>query len=462
VAPLATLHIPSTSNLIQQKSTANSTFINIQTETTPLKRLDYVLWSSPVVGQNLLDFSPLTVTNRFYRYQSATNNYQSVDPSVTDFNVGESYLIRMPNNHPTSPTPWLGTFEGIPHNGDYTLTVPAFQYVATGNPYPSAFDLFQFAAENGIQDPIYFWRKENNTNTSSYATYTFFLGGLSNSGDPFEWSPRREVRPGQGFLVFTRNTQLKFKNYMRTGSTVSPLLRQSRFKNQLHLEDQLSDVHRIILQLRGPDTISSNMMVGYLPEATSGVDALIDGQYINDNPNALTSLIDGVEFTIQGKGLPFEETDVLPLSFKTDQSGTFVIEMLHGSGIFNHEQPVYLIDYFQNQVHPLSSEPYTFNSTPGVFSERFSLQFTSNSLTLGNEEIDSIQIAIREEKVFITSLTALISTVQLYDVTGKKVTKEIPVGDTSTVIPVDALAKGVYFLSLTMDNGVVLLKKIIW
>ena len=168
-----------------------------------------------------------------------------------------------------------------------------------------------------------------------------------------------------------------------------------------------------------------------------------------------------MEFTIQGRGLPFEETEILPISFKTDQSGTFVIEMLHGSGIFNHEQPVYLIDYFQNQVHPLSSLPYSFNSTPGVFSERFSLQFTSNSLALGNEEIDSIQIAIREEKVFITSLTALISTVQLYDVTGKKVTKEIPVEDTSTVIPVDALSKGVYFLSLTIDNGVVFVKKII-
>ncbi|MBC8884260.1 S8 family serine peptidase [Flavobacterium piscinae] len=199
VAPLATLHIPSTANLLQRKNTANSTPISLQTETTPLKRLDYVLWSSPVEGQNLQDFSPLTVANRFYRYQSATNNYQSVDPAVTDFGTGESYLIRMPNNHPTSPTPWLGTFEGIPHNGDYTLTVPAFQYVATGNPYPSAFDLFQFAAENGIQDPIYFWRKENNTATSSYATYTLFLGGLSNSGDPFDWSPRREVRPGQGF-----------------------------------------------------------------------------------------------------------------------------------------------------------------------------------------------------------------------------------------------------------------------
>ncbi|MEZ4839053.1 S8 family serine peptidase [Flavobacterium sp.] len=461
VAPLATLHIPSSSNLLQQKSTANSTPIHIQTETTPLKRLDYVLWSSPVVGQNLLDFSPQTVTNRFYRYQSATNNYQSVDPSVTDFNVGESYLIRMPNNHPTFPTPWVGTFDGIPHNGDYTLTVPVFQYVATGNPYPSAFDLFQFAAENGIQDPIYFWRKENNTATSSYATYTLFLGGLSNSGDPFDWSPRREVRPGQGFIVFTRNNQLKFKNYMRTGNTASPMLRMNTPKNQSHFDDEVTDLHRIILQLSGPGTLSSNMMVAYLPEATSGEDAFIDGRYINDNPNALTSLINGEEFTIQGRGLPLDINDIVPLSFKTDQSGTFQIDMLHGSGLFNAEQAVYLVDHVLGIIHPISTMPYVFDSTSGVYSSRFTLQFTDESLSLPENNIQLIQVSTRENSVFISSFTQLISQARMYDITGKVVINKQTVNNKSLVIPTETVTKGVYMLSLTMESGEVVVKKLI-
>src|SRR5690606_6343686 len=44
-------------------------------------RQDYVYWASPVAGQNLLDFSPLTLPNRFYTISEATSAFVGVVPS---------------------------------------------------------------------------------------------------------------------------------------------------------------------------------------------------------------------------------------------------------------------------------------------------------------------------------------------------------------------------------------------
>ena len=74
------------SNLLQQTDVSNTGDIIVKRMTTPIYRLDYTLWSSPVTGsQTLMDFSPLTSnigpTNiRFYTYNTLTNQYNSVNP----------------------------------------------------------------------------------------------------------------------------------------------------------------------------------------------------------------------------------------------------------------------------------------------------------------------------------------------------------------------------------------------
>ena len=63
------------------------------------------------------------------------------------------------------------------------------------------------------------------------------------------------------------------------------------------------------------------MMVAYLKGATSGIDPALDGKFFNDSPIALNSFINNEEFVIQAKGLPFEDTDIIPLTFKTNTVG---------------------------------------------------------------------------------------------------------------------------------------------
>ena len=111
VASTASLTFESNSNLIQQGTTnTNSGNIAIKRDNSPLFQFDYTLWSSPVANQNLLNFSPLTISTRFYTYKTSTNQYYTIDsPSSTNFALANGYLIRMPNtwvSYPGTPASW--------------------------------------------------------------------------------------------------------------------------------------------------------------------------------------------------------------------------------------------------------------------------------------------------------------------------------------------------------------------
>ena len=333
VATGSTFTIQADANLIQTTNSQDIGAISIQKNTAPLMRLDYVLWSSPVAGQLLLPFSPATLTNRFYNYNAASNYYAVIaSPATTSFSMGYANLIRMPNNHPTTPTVWQGTFYGVPNNGDVNLTVTSGTYNAIGNPYPSGVNADAFMAANNITEALYLWRKSNNPNNTSYAVYTM-AGGTSNSqGDPLHLAPGSIIPIGQGFIAKATSSTIFFNNTMRTAAVNVPLLKSVTSKS------------RIWLDLSSADGYFSQTLLAYMATATLGVDDAIDGRFFNDSQTALTSIINGELFSIQGRPLPFTAADVVPLGFQSELDNTFTIALNHYDGLFSNGQEVYLKD----------------------------------------------------------------------------------------------------------------------
>ena len=88
VASDALFTIDDNANLIQVNNVANSGNVIVEKNSSPLYRLDYTLWSSPVAGQNLQEFSPETLSNRFYDYDESTDLYTSISPVNNDFMPG--------------------------------------------------------------------------------------------------------------------------------------------------------------------------------------------------------------------------------------------------------------------------------------------------------------------------------------------------------------------------------------
>ncbi|MDD5150996.1 MAG: hypothetical protein PHC28_11070, partial [Flavobacterium sp.] len=224
VAPTASLTFENNANLVQIDNVANAGNITVKRNSSPLIRQDYTLWSSPVNGQQLLAFSPATLTNRFYVYNPTTNLYNTIAPTF-DFNIGTGYLIRMPNTHPTIPTIWNGSFTGVPNNGNIPVTMTnggvGFRFNLTGNPYPSPINMAQFVTDNtNITGTLYFWRKTNNPLSPSYCSWT--AGTFTTNGEAQVVDPIGIIQTGQGFFVEANGTgtALTFKNTQRIGNTV--------------------------------------------------------------------------------------------------------------------------------------------------------------------------------------------------------------------------------------------------
>lgn len=446
------LVLENNANLVQTTNETNSGLITIKRNTAPLKRLDYVLWSSPVTGQQLQSFSPATLSNRFYTYDGTTNFYTALSsPNTTDFEKGTGYLIRMPNDHPTTPTIWTGTFTGVPNNGYLTVIVNTGGYTALGNPYPSTMDADAFIDANSITEALYFWRKTNNSANPSYATYTKAGGvGTANSADPNGLIPNGVIQVGQGFIAAVNYIDAVFTNAMRTTNNGNQFLKTKK-----------TDKSRIWLNLTNDSGFFSQTLVAYMDKATSGIDAAIDGRYFNDSKTALTSIIKNEEFTIQGRSLPFDASDVVPLGFKTETAGDFTLAIDHTDGLFATGQKVFLKDNLTNTLHDLSTGSYAFTSAAGVFNTRFEFRYQQALGTIENElEANTILVYKQNDKIKIDAGAQNIAGVKVYDIGGRLLVERKDINANTALIAVNGTTQ-VLLVHVITQEGSVVIKKII-
>jgi hypothetical protein len=203
------------------------------------------------------------------------------------------------------------------------------------------------------------------------------------------------------------------------------------------------------------------MLVGYMPEATSGYDNAIDGRYINDAPTALTSLINGEEYTIQGRALPFNSSDVVPLNFKTDIAGNYTIAIDHVDGFFSTGQPIYLKDNLLNTVTNLSSGSYSFASAIGTFNSRFEVVYESVLEVNTSEFSPNSVIAYSENgEININTGKTLIDQIRVYDLQGRLLAEKKQINATETKTTSFAVNQ-LLLIEITAVNGAKITKKII-
>ncbi|TBX66369.1 hypothetical protein EZL74_11000 [Flavobacterium silvisoli] len=457
-------------NLIQSGTTnANSGAIIIKRSSSPLMRLDYTLWSSPVANQQLQAFSPQTLSNRFYTYTTYdsvnppgptnnTNLYTAVNPSTTNFATATGYLIRMPNNHPTTPTVWTGQFAGVPNNGDYSYTLvdggAGKRFNLVGNPYPSPIDATAFVGDanntSSITGTLYFWRKTNNVANPSYCTWT--LGGFVGNGQPYASDPNDVIQVGQGFFVEgTGSGTVNFTNNMRIDDHANQFFKTAAVER-----------NRIWLNATNASGMFSQTMVGYMTNATQGIDPTIDGKYINDGGIAFASLIDATPYAIQGRALPFDAADVVPMYFKTDADGEYTIAIDHTDGLFAADQPVYLRDNITGVIHDLHTGGYTFSATAGSYDARFEVLY---QLPLGYDApvFHANQVVIYKNtanEFVINTGSAVMNTVKVYDIQGRLLLERKGINASQTTVNA-GMTNEVLLVQITSEEGTVVTKKVI-
>ena len=454
------LTLSDNANLIQLSNAVNSGNIIVNRNSAALLRLDYTLWSSPVTNNSLSlqAFSPASSTNRFYNYNTSTNLYTTItDPSTTNFAPAHGYLIRMPNDASSSiRTNYLGVFTGVPNNGNIPIAMTnegaGKRFNLVGNPYPSDISIAQFVADNSanITGTLYYWRKTNNSASPSYCTWT--AGTFISNGESQVVDPNGIIQSGQGFFVEAVNsaTTVLFKNGQRTADNTNQFYRA-----------KATERNTIWLNATNSTGAFSQMAVGYNTNASIGVDEF-DGKYYNDGTIALNSFLENTDYAIQGRPLPFDATDEVPLSFKVTNAGDYTIAIDHVDGLFLTTQEVILKDNANGKETNLKINSYSFAALAGATNTRFSLKY-QKTLGTANPTVDEDNVVVYKNygKINIKSNGFSIDSAKLFDIRGRLLLENTKVNSNETSFESSNYANQILIVKITSSDNKVISKKII-
>lgn len=472
-------------NLLQATETAvNSGSITVLRD-SPMKKNNYTYWSSPVSGQQLGTFSPLTAAFRFYQYDEPTNLFQPVSTS-NNFIPGKAYAIMAPGNYTLgSLTTFQGKFVGVPTNGikntdtsnlEFPLSLSAGAdqgYNMIGNPYPSNidFDALYNLDENKskINHVAYFWtnvdpNRPGSTNGNigysgnAYAIYNG-VGGVPATGPAtgtagISATPTQFIKVGQGFIVKARPNQngkvLTFKNSIRNATGLSNFFSKG----------QTTGKDRFWLHLTTPALNVNTILIGYIPNATNEFEWDYDAPLFSVASDSFYSILGEEKLGIQGRVHPLNTKDVVALGTKHFEVGTYTISLGNKEGIFAESQSVYLSDKQTGNVTNLSEGNYTFTANAGENLNRFEIIYEPRIVLVTDSTVKEGLTVYRDLNDFVIQSPQIISLVEIYDSSGRLITALRSTGK-KVIVDGTGLISGMYVLKMKTKDGQIWTKKIV-
>jgi hypothetical protein len=494
VADGATLTFENGTSLIQESDIANSGSIRYRRNSTGMFLLDYTYWSSPVMSQDLYAFSPFTNFSRKYEWNASTQGWTQLfgtSASHVAGNVfstpGKGFIVRAPGNGPivfyshTSGNPRVvfpGEFLGVPNNGTITVATSANGdgFNLLGNPYPSAIDVHAFLLDPAnihLERTIKYWTHNtpitNNVYTASdYATYNFTgpsiddWDGIAGNDSGFNANltvPGRYMASGQGFVIDALSDGMAtFRNSHRVSGNNNVFFRMAEAHQLVSAADaiEMQEKHRIWLTMNNHYDLKKSLLVGYVAEATNGYDNGYDGKFSTSGYGLeFYSVLDATPLTIQGRALPFTDSDLVPLGYFAQQSGVYSISMSNKDGLFQN-QTVYIEDLLTGEIHPLHESAYSFVTEAGRYDQRFVLRYTNETLSVNAPQFGEHHVVIYKEhsSLLIQTQETEMSEVVLYDMSGRRLVSQQ--GDLGTLVRFDQLqiAQQVLMVEIvTLDKG---------
>jgi hypothetical protein len=488
VNPGGTFNIKNNGSLIQVDNVANTGTINMERITTPVYRFDYTYWGSPMTQASNYTLGALsqnlTQPDKYYSWIPSVSNgiggwKQESIATVMDPRKG--YIVRAPNTFsftPTVFTPYIANFVGTPNNGDITCPItfgadPGIndQWNLLANPYPSAVKGSLFLAapnSNVINGTIYFWTHHNaissgfpdpfygdfvlNYTSSDYAIWNGGTGGVAAwLGGPI---PNGHIAAGQSFFVQSKSVagNAVFSNAMRESNFNSQFWRTAAPMTTPDSDEETLERHRIWLNMTNSTNAFNQLLVGYIENATIDWEQNFDGIHMNQGALNFYSVIPENKLVIQGRALPFNVNDQVPLGYNTTMSGNFSIRIDHFDGLLA-DQNIYIEDKLLQVIHNLKQSPYHFLTQAGVFDNRFILRYTDNALGIEiPDALSGLNAFIKNETLFVKA-SENIESIQVYDIAGKLIRIFAPAETASEFHGDFHYAQGVYLAKIRLADS---------
>lgn len=474
-----TIDIKNKGNLVQiTNGISNTGNINMTRTTRVMNHNDYVYWGQPV-QENVLSQIPMTF-NASYMW-NINGSYNGSWGNITSTSPGTGFITRVGNNGGAQTYDFV--FTGVANNGTVAVTgINSFDNGATlaasgnafllGNPYPSAINAATLVSANStmLSGTLYFWTALTPINNNAYSTNDYAswnaTGGVgtkatSDISGTDDLKPTGKIAAGQGFFAKIKGDgTINFTNAMRLRTTTD---NGQFFKPGPTEVDQNVVNHKIWLNLTNSDNAFRQMLVGYISGATNEVDDSFDGDTFTANTINIYSINGDRNLVIQGRALPFVDTDLVPIGYKVATEGTYTIAIDEMEGVFNETQDVFLEDLSLNVIHDLKESNYNFTTVAGTFDNRFILRYTGNALGNGDFETanNTIFVASNKNQLTVRSLLDNIEGITVFDLLGRKVFEQKNIHNTTFNTREIVMNQQALIVKVQLENGRVVTKKII-
>jgi hypothetical protein len=502
------LSIANNGQFIQVDETDNNTGVYTGTKfqltrTAQAKNFDYVYWSAPTEN-----FAVTSIpTNNRYEWNTlfanangTIGNWATASGTMTR---GKGYIARASNGSVT-PVGLSTIFTGKPHNGQFDFAINRGNYngvdydadltnpnnVLTtrfddnwnlvGNPYPSAIDAEEFLIQNQtkIEGAVWIWTHGLNPTSNVSPFYSNYQYNYSSSDyikynglgstDPDTFAGK--IASGQGFMVNMLHTtatpnNITFTNNMRSDASMVQYDNTDFFRGvSTNTVGPVEEKHRIWLDII--NTNSGQMdrtLLGYSTSSTLDVDHLYDCIFRPTTELSMYSIINSEPFIIQGRPLPFNNFDFVPMGIRIVAAGNHTIAIKKVDGLFEQNQDIYLEDKQLNIIHDLRQAPYNFTSLVGTFNDRFVLRYTSAALSNQNfESIDSsVLVSANDGQIKIKSINYSLSEVSVYDVLGREILKKTNIASSDLILNNISARNQALIVKIKLENGDIVNRKVI-
>jgi hypothetical protein len=255
---------------------------------------------------------------------------------------------------------------------------------------------------------------------------------------------------------------------MRLSSTGTILDNSQFFKLNNTKSKATSSIEkdRVWLNLFNSQGAFKQTLVGYITGATDEYDNGYDGETFDGNEFVdFYSVNKDRNLVIQGRALPFDETDEVPIGYKTTIAGDFTIAIAQTDGLLA-TQEIFLEDKITKSIKNLKVGPYTFSSEAGIFNDRFVLRFTNVNKTLGTNNFETlgntVLVSNKNKQIKINSSVEMIDKVQVYDLLGRSIYQKINVNTTEFLISNLVSNRQVLLVKIILQNGQTVTKKIVY
>ncbi|EMY3482991.1 T9SS sorting signal type C domain-containing protein [Flavobacterium psychrophilum] len=499
--------ISNTGSLIQINDAGVNTG-NISYERIASAKLqDYVYWSSPISGFNVNSISPSTPA--YYHWiwnptvantNGGLGNWQNASATMT---AGQGYIVRAPNGFSNASVQnWTATFNnGVPFNGVYKPIISRGSYTSgnyigtngeqisadddnwnlLGNPYPSAISINSFLLANTQLDGfVRLWTHNTlpaSTASPFYASFSSNYTGadyisINAAGATSGPGTLNVIGGGQGFFtlmlpgVATTSTAL-FNNAMRK-KTLSNSQFYKTTDNHLTANEEIGEDierNRIWIDLKNPTGETTRTLVAYVEGATLERDRMFDATTDYKSDQNLYSLIGNDIMTIQGRGLPFDVNDTVPMGIKVPTNGTYNIALAAVDGLFSkNAQKIYIEDKLLNTINDITAFPYQFTTNQGIINDRFVLRYTNQMLTNTDFKLNENTIAVfgSDNEIKINTSLEKIKNYTVCNVLGQTLAEKNNINTNQSVINTVLKSNQALIVKVTLANGQTIIKKIVF